>query len=273
MHALRELIAEHQPYVRASLRYLGVGAEQLDDAEQDVFLVVVRRRDDFDPQRGTSYRGWMWGMCRNVAATYHRHRRKAQRHDTAAEIAARPPFEERVAAHQVLSTLDERSRVLWLGRCEGRSAQQLADTLALPLTTVQWRLRQARHAVKAALRELSRNTGAWIGWCLRRRQQGLGTLAIPAFAVLMLAQPASRETPGSKPRALLQAFPNIAAVRVDPRATRHATDGDPRPRVIVAHVEEREPNVRAVDAKSAKAQPRGRASGRVALGDPHVDHP
>lgn len=267
--ALRELIAEHRPYVRASLRHLGVGADQLDDAEQDVFLVVVRREDDFDPKRGTSYRGWIWGMCRNVAATHRRKRRKALRHDTTVELGVRPLFEERVAARQALASLDEPSRAVWLGRCEGRSARELADALALPVTTVEWRLRQARHAVRKALRGLGRHASAWVGWLLRP-EQGLASLAIPALAVLVLVPSSSDEPPAPAALALLHAKPEPhlagATPSTAPRASARA-----RPQPVVAHVEEHEPLVRTNEPPPRLR--RRRTSGRVVLGDPSVDHP
>lgn len=273
---LRDMIAEHRPYVRASLRHLGVDRSLLDDAEQDVFLVVLRREHDFDPRCGTSYRGWIWGICRNVASSYRRNARRARREDGALDSAVRPPIEERLAAHEILAALDEGSRAVWLGRCEGRSAQELADTLALPVTTVEWRIRQARDAVRTALRGLVRHANGWVGWVLKP-QRGLVSLAVPILALRVLvpspgaepAAPIAREHLGSSPGrgAAADTDEAVAAAR-ESAAPPQSNDLQPAP--PVAHVEEHEPTVRTVEPRRARPIRRRRASGLVALGDPSV---
>src|SRR5689334_12643471 len=52
-----------------TLRRLGVTPEQLDDAAQDVFLVVHRRLTSFD---GRSLRGWLYAIAVRVASDYRR---------------------------------------------------------------------------------------------------------------------------------------------------------------------------------------------------------
>ena len=68
--------------MRRTLRRLGVSAERLDDAVQDVFEVLVRRIHDYDaryePQR------WLWGISRRVAW---KHRGQAQRSDRVVELS------------------------------------------------------------------------------------------------------------------------------------------------------------------------------------------
>ncbi|MCH9687400.1 MAG: hypothetical protein K0V04_38555, partial [Deltaproteobacteria bacterium] len=69
-----ETFVRHGPFVRRTLRRLGVGPERLDDAVQDVFVVLVRRVHDYDARHEP--RRWLWGISRRVAW---RHRGQARR--------------------------------------------------------------------------------------------------------------------------------------------------------------------------------------------------
>ncbi|NIR39409.1 MAG: sigma-70 family RNA polymerase sigma factor, partial [Actinobacteria bacterium] len=57
---LAEVYAAHLPFVWASLHRLGVRAADLPDLTQEVFVVVHRRRAEYD---GRPLRGWLWGIC------------------------------------------------------------------------------------------------------------------------------------------------------------------------------------------------------------------
>ena len=263
MNSFEASIDEHRPFVRASLRHLRVPASGIDDAVQDVFLVLVRRRDDFDPRRGLSERGWIWGICRNVAFAHRRRARHAATpHHGSGEPASRPPIEDRIAADRALNSLDADSRALWLARCEGRSATELARTLGLPLTTVQWRLRRAKHQVVALLRDAARHGNALLGWFLRP-QRGLASLAAPLLIVSTLADPAPERTD-----------PRPAATkphRVVPSTLRRRVRHPPPPTMkvestpaIEGRVVEEAPTVRR--PKPSKRQP----AAHVSLGEPSL---
>ncbi|HEY3498366.1 MAG TPA: sigma-70 family RNA polymerase sigma factor, partial [Polyangiaceae bacterium] len=56
---------EHFPFVWRCLRGLGVREAALDDAAQDVFVIVHRRLRDFRGE--SSLRTWLYGVVRNVA--------------------------------------------------------------------------------------------------------------------------------------------------------------------------------------------------------------
>ena len=62
---------EHFPFVWRSLRRLGVDGHSMDDATQDVFLVVHRRLGDFEGR--STVRTWLFGIARRIA----RDRRRA----------------------------------------------------------------------------------------------------------------------------------------------------------------------------------------------------
>ena len=68
-----DLYREHFPFVWRTVGQLGVDPGAVADAVQDVFVVVHRRRADFEGR--SSIRTWLFGIARRVLADY----RKAQR--------------------------------------------------------------------------------------------------------------------------------------------------------------------------------------------------
>ncbi len=70
-----ELVAEHQGWLRAYIRTLGVLAGSVDDVAQETFLVAYRRYDDYDPAR--PFAAWLKGIAKLLAAN--ERRRQASR--------------------------------------------------------------------------------------------------------------------------------------------------------------------------------------------------
>lgn len=151
--------AEHVDLVWRSLRSLGVPASGLEDAVQDVFLVVHRRLPEFAGR--SSLRTWLFGIVLHVARNA---RRREKRKGGAAPLdvdlpSPRPgPHEEAVAAEalalvaRVLDDLDEIKReVFVLGELSEMTAPEIAEALGINLNTVYSRQRAARLAFAAAL--------------------------------------------------------------------------------------------------------------------------
>ena len=151
----------HFDLVWRALRRLGVDEGGLDDACQDVFLVVFRRWEDF--RGASSLTTWIYGIVLRVASSYRRSRRRAatSTDETAALAlieAAANPFEEtswREASRvlsQVLDNLEDRVRAVFvLVDLEEITIQQAADLLGVSLPTARSRLRTAREHVNATL--------------------------------------------------------------------------------------------------------------------------
>lgn len=154
------LYAEHLDVVWRSLRGLGVGEANVEDAVQDVFLVVHRRLDSFEAR--SSFRTWLYSIVLHVARN---HRRREHRKGGCASLDAAPeiadnapgPHEEASAAEalrqlaRLLEGLDEAKRdVFVLAELEELSAPEIAETLGINVNTVYSRLRAARQAVEAA---------------------------------------------------------------------------------------------------------------------------
>jgi len=156
----------HFRYVWRCLRSLGVRDSQLDDALQDVFIVVQRRLPEFDgrAELGT----WLYAIALRIARKY---RDRARREPASLEAARERDPElpaaadtsgdsalerERLAlAHRALSALDDDKREIFvLARVEQMSAPEIASVLGIPLNTVYSRLRAARLAFDAEITRL-----------------------------------------------------------------------------------------------------------------------
>jgi RNA polymerase sigma-70 factor (ECF subfamily) len=153
--------AVYAQYFRAvwrTLRRLGVEQAQLDDAVQDVFVVVHRRLREFD---GRSLRGWLYAIAVRVASD---HRRKAAQRrtvplpETLVDHAPDPARASELGdavrlLHELLAELDEAKRIVFvLGELEELSVPEIAEALGENQNTVASRLRAARARFDAAFR-------------------------------------------------------------------------------------------------------------------------
>jgi RNA polymerase sigma-70 factor (ECF subfamily) len=158
---------EHVDFVWRNLRRLGVSAAQLDDACQDVFLVVHRRRGDFAGR--STIRTWLFGIVLRVASE---HRRKGHRAavfdalDDDLRSSEPGPFElasRREAVRlleRFLGMLSDSTRpVFILAELEQMTAPAIAEALSLNLNTVYSRLRLARQAFEREVAEWTRRGG------------------------------------------------------------------------------------------------------------------
>jgi RNA polymerase sigma-70 factor, ECF subfamily len=154
---------EHFGYVWRQLRRLGIPAADLPDITHDVFVVVHRRLDSFDPTRPV--RPWLCGILFRVAADHHRLFRQTR------ELMPEPGFDPedpaplpdeslldrqtRAFASQALDGLDARLRcVLEMHDLGGRAVPEIAEALNIPVKTVYTRLRVARERLASAAHRL-----------------------------------------------------------------------------------------------------------------------
>jgi len=160
-----EVYEAHVTFVWRSLHRFGVPAQRLDDAVQDVFLVVHRRLGEFEQR--SSPTTWLYGIVVRVARDY---RRKAQRRESAA-LSSPPealdalrgggsgPFEHAAQSeairllNELIEGMDERKReVFLLAELEQMTAPEIASALGIETSTVYSRLHAARATFEDALR-------------------------------------------------------------------------------------------------------------------------
>lgn len=155
-----QVYTEHFDFACRSLRLLGVSAEALEDAAQDVFGVVSRRLPEF--AGNASLKTWIFAIAQRVAANYRRARRRKQ--GALRPLLDEPPAatgspEEHAEAMQAAAriqafcdTLDESRRALLiLALFEDVPARELALALGVPLFTVYSRIRSLRSALERFL--------------------------------------------------------------------------------------------------------------------------
>lgn len=158
---LAALYGAHHEFVWRVLLNLGVPTAVVEDAVQDVFLVLHRRRDEFDV-RG-SLRGLLFGIARRVARQHRRVAARPQRLTSVPDVARDDP-DEAVARRQAaaivtafLDELDDDKRIVFvLADVEGMAMPEVAEMLGIKLNTAYSRLRAARQQFRATI---SRHNG------------------------------------------------------------------------------------------------------------------
>lgn len=159
------LFQEHAGFVWRVLRRLGVQDGELEDAVQEVFIVVVSKLAEYD-ERG-AVRAWLFTIARQVASHFRRARMRlankeqALRVSAAATSASDPhaSIEASSLVHKFLAKLEpEQAMVFYLSDVEGMSAPEISVALQLNLTTVQGRLRLARKHFEARVRTYQKAT-------------------------------------------------------------------------------------------------------------------
>jgi RNA polymerase sigma-70 factor, ECF subfamily len=155
-----EIYDRYFPFVWRCLRGMGVGPTALDDAAQDVFLVVHRQLGGFRGE--SSAQTWLYGIARHVASNHQRRdqRKQAPLEPLVAEPAHPDPgplerAEDAEAAAFVatfVSSLDDKKRDLFiLAVLEEMTIPEVATALAIPLNTAYTRLRSVRAEFERAL--------------------------------------------------------------------------------------------------------------------------
>jgi RNA polymerase sigma-70 factor (ECF subfamily) len=157
----------HFRYVWRCLRSLGVHDAHLEDALQDVFVVVQQKLASFDGR--AQLRTWLYAIALRIARKYRERRRRdpesLDARDSQPELVLQGTGEgaalqsERLALARVaLEALsDEQREVFVLARVEQMSAPEIAEVVGVPLNTVYSRLRTGRLAFEA---EVARRQGS-----------------------------------------------------------------------------------------------------------------
>jgi RNA polymerase sigma-70 factor (ECF subfamily) len=161
--------AAHVGFVWRIVRTFGVPEPQLEDAVQDVFVVVHRRLAEWEGRAAITT--WLFAIARRVASVHRRRADKRTRELPIEQIAAHgdarvaqgaagaDPFADLSRAQAaatvmaILEQIDEDKRIVFaLVELEQLSVAEVARMLALNLNTAYSRLRLARAAFEAAVK-------------------------------------------------------------------------------------------------------------------------
>ena len=155
------LFRAHFAFVRRVLRRCGITEPELDDAVQEVFLVVHRRIGDFEGR--ASETTWLYAVAVRVASTLRRSARREQARrdrvgdtmhgggtiDPEAELSRQEAGE---LLDRLLEDLDTTKRTVFvLAELEGLPVPEIATIMEANVRTTHSRLRLARKRVDAAL--------------------------------------------------------------------------------------------------------------------------
>jgi len=164
-----ELVAQHETMVFRTLARLTGEREGLEDLAQEVFLRLFRAMPHFRRQAKLST--FLYRIIVNVVNDEWRRRQQARRTDPIDEESCKlvhpsPGPADLLERGQFLQALDSaigqlslRDRtVLALHYQEGRSYEEIAVVLQLPMGTVKTHLYRARERLKVTMRE-------WISTC------------------------------------------------------------------------------------------------------------
>ena len=154
-----QLFDTHLSFVWRNLRRLGVPDSQVEDAAQDVFLVVHRRWETWSPGLST-IETWLFGIVLRIARNYRRAQRRrllwllpATSHEALSDIPTSADGPAEILARReavtlferALAELDETKRAVFLlVDVEQLAVPEAAVALGINLNTAYWRLRKAR---------------------------------------------------------------------------------------------------------------------------------
>ncbi|WP_438028680.1 RNA polymerase sigma factor [Sorangium sp. So ce233] len=147
------LHAEHSGFVWATLQRFGIQQPDLEDAFQDVFIVVQRRLPSFD--WACPVTTWLFAICRRVAASHRRraHTRRERLGEVVDDVpdSARGPEEitsqqqARLQLEGILEAMDlDRRAVFVMFEIEEMPCNEIASLIGVPVGTVYSRLHAAR---------------------------------------------------------------------------------------------------------------------------------
>lgn len=153
----------HVEFVWRLLLRLGVPPANVEDAVQEVFLVLHRRRDEFNGS--STLRTWLGGIAVRVASDQRRGRLRSEDHLVeVARLPRIPPrepsefVEEREAFTLVLGLLDqlpEQQRTVFvLAEFEELTLREISDITGVMTNTVSSRLRLARRRMETLVQRL-----------------------------------------------------------------------------------------------------------------------
>jgi RNA polymerase sigma-70 factor (ECF subfamily) len=144
-------------YLIRSLRRLGVSHDDVEDLAHDVFLVLYRTWEKYDPAR--PLRAYLFGIAFRVAANHIRKRRREILHPVmdVGDLGPRPDqtLESKQTRALVLSALERvplsRRAVLIMHDIDKLPMSEIADNLSIYRFTGYSRLRKARQEFAAAV--------------------------------------------------------------------------------------------------------------------------
>jgi len=149
--AWRTFYDRHSAFVLRTAWQLGTPSHEVEDVMQEVFAVVLRKLDQFESGKVTT---WMHRICANVVHDHHRRRRVRRalapfipwlEEDLETPERQLAQSEARAQVARILERMGARKReVFVLFELEALSCEAIAERVGCPVETVWSRLFHAR---------------------------------------------------------------------------------------------------------------------------------
>ena len=173
--AFRELVRRYERPVFSLVFRMVRDRETAEDLAQDAFIKVLNHIDKYSPE--FKFSSWLFKIANNVAIDWMRRKRLdtvsmdgSPHATTAAEVEA-TTFDLAAQQESALDEMEARElgteieraiahlrpeyrACIMLRHVEGRSYEEIATTLALPLGTVKTYIHRARHELRRTLEHL-----------------------------------------------------------------------------------------------------------------------
>ncbi|MCX5747349.1 MAG: RNA polymerase sigma factor [Proteobacteria bacterium] len=166
MPTFDQVYEAHVAFVWRVLRAMGLADAQLEDAVQDVFVVVHRRLGEFEGRAAITT--WLFAIARRVASGYRRKTTTERaRHEALSDelvggadtFAAMSRAQAAATVQRILDGMDEARRLVFvLVELEQQSVPEVATMLEINLNTAYSRLRLARAEFEAAATKAMKTT-------------------------------------------------------------------------------------------------------------------
>jgi RNA polymerase sigma-70 factor (ECF subfamily) len=153
-------------YVHRSFRRLGAMSFEVEDLTQDLFVVLRRSWNEYDPSR--PLRPYLFGFAFRIASAHKRKRRREVAMGIGSEVDDTGPgpdeeLQSKQARAVVLAALDRiplpRRAVLVMHELDYVPVAEVATVLAIPRFTVYSRLRKARRELQVGIRRILKDVG------------------------------------------------------------------------------------------------------------------
>jgi RNA polymerase sigma-70 factor (ECF subfamily) len=173
--AFRELVRRYERPVFSLIFRMVRNRETAEDLSQDTFVKVLNHIDRYSPE--FKFSSWLFKIANNVAIDHLRRRQletvsidgsphaasAAEVESTSFDVVARQETAlEEIEARELGGTIEraiarlrpEYRACIMLRHVEGRSYEEIAATLDLPLGTVKTYIHRARHELRHALQHV-----------------------------------------------------------------------------------------------------------------------
>jgi RNA polymerase sigma-70 factor (ECF subfamily) len=157
----REFYQDNLPFVLRNAQRLLGSEHAADDIVQEVFMVALRRMDEFEKR--SSAKTWLYGILRNLVMHHFRAIKGREPAQSVSELekvassshepdAAVEDRQARDLLYSLLTELDPPKRdVFILSELEQLSAPEIAEALGISRSTVHGRVRDGRRDFEAAI--------------------------------------------------------------------------------------------------------------------------